>query len=258
MKEKTFNSTGFFAGKNVVITGCSRGIGYKILEEFFLNGANVWACVRKESAEFDEKIQDLLAQSENENWIKPIYFDMESEEEVKQAAKQIIGEKQIIDIVVNNAGITSRSTLHMMSMKELKKVYTVNLFSQLLFTSLLSRYMIRNKKGSIINISSVSGLDNAEGTLAYGGSKASVAWSTKTLAIELGKYNIRVNAVAPGLIETDMISYKSDEEIKQLIDGNCIKRMGQAEDVANAVLFLASDKASYITGQVIRVDGGKV
>ena len=107
-------------------------------------------------------------------------------------------------------------------------------------------------------MSSVSGLDNAEGTLSYGGSKASVAWSTKTLAIELGRYGIRVNAIAPGLIDTDMIDYQSEEQRQRVLEQNCIKRMGNVQDVANAAVFLASDLSSYITGQILRVDGGRI
>ncbi len=242
-------------GKNAVITGCSRGIGLGILKEFHANGANIWACVRKPDDGFTELCRELSSKG---GWVKPIYFDMEDEEAIKAGAKEILSEKLPLDILVNNAGISSRATLHMMSMDELKKVYQTNFFSQVLFTQLLTRYMIRKKSGCVINIASVSGIDNAEGTLAYGGSKASVAWSVKTLAIELGKYGIRVNGIAPGLIDTEMINYQTEEQRNAIISNNCIKRMGRVEDVANVALFLASDRSSYISGQVLRVDGGKI
>lgn len=245
-------------GKCAVITGSNRGIGLKIAEKMFCEGADVIMCARKPSDEFAANMERIKTLGSKEQRIFPIYFDMENEDEIKQAAKSIISQKIPIDILVNNAGITARSTLQMQSMDELRRVYDINFFNMMFFTQLISRYMIRKKRGSIINISSISGIDNAEGTLAYGGSKASVAWSTKTLAIELGQYNIRVNSVAPGLIETDMIDYKSDEQKREIIAHNCIKRMGTTDDVANAVIFLAGDESSFITGQTIRVDGGRI
>ncbi|MGN1340403.1 MAG: SDR family NAD(P)-dependent oxidoreductase [Oscillospiraceae bacterium] len=242
-------------GKNAVITGCSRGIGLGILRKFHRNGANIWACIRKPSPEFSEMCAEMSAEG---GWVKPVCFDMENDDEIKAGIKGILSEKLPVDILVNNAGISSRATLHMMSMEEMHRVYQTNYFSQMLITQLVTRYMIRKKSGCVINMSSVSGLDNAEGTLAYGGSKSSVAWSTKTLAVELGKYGIRVNAIAPGLIDTDMIGYQSDEQRQKVLERNCIKRMGSVEDVANAAVFLASDLSSYITGQILRVDGGRV
>lgn len=244
--------------KNVIITGSNRGIGLKIAEKMYCEGANVWACSRKPSDVFFAEMERIKSLGSKEQWITPVYFDMENEDEIKQAAKSIISQKLPIDILVNNAGITARSTLQMQSVNELKRVYSINFFNTMLFTQLISRYMIRKKQGSIVNISSISGIDNAEGTLAYGGSKASVVWSTKTLAIELGQYNIRINSVAPGLIQTDMINYKTDEQKQGIIKQNCIKRMGTTDDVANAVIFLASDEASFITGQTLRVDGGRI
>lgn len=245
-------------GKCAVITGSNRGIGLKIAEKMFCEGADVIMCARKSSDEFTAEMERIKTLGREEQRIFPIYFDMENEDEIKQAAKSIISQKLPVDILVNNAGITARSTLQMQSMDELRRVYNINFFNMMYFTQFISRYMIRKKQGSIINISSISGIDNAEGTLAYGGSKASVAWSTKTLAIELGQYNIRVNSVAPGLIETDMINYKSDEQKREIIKQNCIKRMGTTDDVANAVVFLASGEASFITGQTLRVDGGRI
>lgn len=246
-----------FKDKNVVITGSNRGIGLKIAEKIFCEGANIFMCARKPSDKFAAELERIKKFGNEEQQIFPIYFDMENEEEVKRGAKNIISHKLPIDVLVNNAGVTARSTLQMQSMDDLKKVYDINFFNMICFTQLISRYMIRKKQGNIVNIASISGIDNAEGTLAYGGSKASVIWSTKTLAIELGQYNIRVNSVAPGLIQTDMIDYKTDSQKSEIINRNCIKRMGTTEDVANAVVFLASDEASFITGQVIRVDGGR-
>lgn len=244
------------AGKTAVVTGSNRGIGLGIVKKMFAEGANIYACARKQNDEFEEALRQIQQEGTG-NFIKPIYFDLGDENEIKAGIKQILSDKNTIEILVNNAGANSRATLLMSSMDEIKRLHDINFVGTMLVTQLISRYMIRKHNGSIVNISSVSGIDHAEGTLAYGSSKAALAWSTKTLAIELGAYNIRVNSVAPGLIHTQMLELKKADKIEEIIDQSCIKRMGTPEDVANAVVFLASDNASFITGQVLRVDGGQ-
>jgi len=155
--------------KTAIITGCNRGIGKAIMDVFAKNGADIFACVRKESQDFSDVITDLAAKSRV--LITPVYFDFMESEQVKTGIKTIISSKKKIDVLVNNAGIASGSFFQMTSMQELKKVFEINFFSQILFTQGISRYMSRFKNGSIINIASVSGLIGDSGTISYGSSK---------------------------------------------------------------------------------------
>jgi 3-oxoacyl-[acyl-carrier protein] reductase len=243
------------AGKNAVVTGCNRGIGKSIVELFAAEGANIWAHSRKFSADFEAFCQ-TTAQKYNV-WIKPVYFELSSEEEIRTGIKTITGEKSKIEILVNNAGISSASLMMMMPVSACKSLFDINFFAPLLLIQLLSRKMIQQKNGCIINIASIAGMEGYKGLSAYGSSKAALIHLTKTLASELGEYNIRVNAVSPGFTETGMVSYKTDSVKEGLIANTYLKRMADPREIANAVLFLASDLSSYLTGQVIRVDGGK-
>lgn len=243
-------------GKNAIVTGANRGIGRKILEVFTAQGANVWACARKETKEFEKYINSL---SKKYNvWIEPVYFDLSNEDEIKQSIKQIIVARREIDILVNNAGIVAESKLfHMTTINEMKEVFEINFFSTMLITQYISKKMLKQKKGSIINMASVAALDGEPAQLEYVASKAALIGATKKLSIELGKSGIRVNAVAPGATDTDMGQRIENEILLSTLNKTVMKRMGNTEEIANAVLFLASDLSSYITGQVIRVDGGK-
>ena len=240
--------------KTAVITGCNRGIGKAVLETFAENGADIFACVRKESDEFSN-VTARLSEKTGVS-ITPVYFDLAESERVKSGIKSILSSKKQIDILVNNAGVASGSFFQMTSLKDLKQVYEINFFSQVLFTQGISRYMTRFKTGSIINIASTAGLIGDAGMTSYGSSKAALMFATKTMATELGEMNIRVNAIAPSITKTDMFDQMEEKARSKLIDASALKRPAEAVEVANVALFLASDLSSYVTGQVLRVDGG--
>jgi 3-oxoacyl-[acyl-carrier protein] reductase len=240
--------------KTAVISGCNRGIGKATLETFAENGADIFACVRKESAEFTDVITKLAVKTGVS--ITPIYFDFAESEQVKAGIKSIISSKKQIDILVNNAGVATGSFFQMTSMQNLKQLFEINFFSQILFTQGISRYMSRFKTGSIINIASTAGLIGDAGTTSYGSSKAALMFATKTMANELGVMNIRVNAIAPSITRTDMFDQMDENSRSKLIESSALKRPAEAVEVANVSLFLASSLSSFITGQVLRVDGG--
>jgi len=240
--------------KTAIITGSNRGIGKAVLETFAENGADIFACVRKESDEFSN-VTERLSEKTGVS-ITPVYFDLAESERVKSGIKSILSSKKQIDILVNNAGVASGSFFQMTSLKDLKQVFEINFFSQILFTQGISRYMTRFKTGSIINIASTAGLIGDAGMTSYGSSKAALMFATKTMATELGEMNIRVNAIAPSITKTDMFDQMEEKARSKLIDASALKRPAEAVEVANVALFLASDLSSYVTGQVLRVDGG--
>lgn len=240
--------------KTSIITGCNRGIGKAILEDFAKHGSDVFAVIRKENAEFTIYCDNLSKQYQVE--IQIVYADFEDEEQVKQAAKTILGRKKPIDILVNNIGISNPlNMLTMTKMETIKDAFQVNLFSTLLFTQLISKGMMRKKSGSIIFISSSAAYDGGA-NVEYSASKAALIGASRRLAVELGAFHIRVNVVAPGLTATDMGNSMSPEDEAIALNKNIMKRKGKPEEIADAVVFLASDMSSFITGQVMRVDGG--
>ena len=243
-------------GKNAILTGANRGIGRATLEELARQGVNVWACVREAREEFQKEIEQL--QEKYQVWIKQVAFDLTKEEEVQSGIKSILKEKLSVDILINNAGIPFGGTVQMTSMNKLKEVFEVNYFSQIAIMQLVSRYMMRQKSGSIINLASIGGIEVNEGYLAYGSSKAALIFATKCLAKEMGPYGVRVNAVAPGLTQTNMGNYKSQEELEKVVDRTALRRMAEPEEIAKAIVYLVSEDASFVTGHVLRIDGGRL
>ncbi len=243
-------------GKNIIITGSARGIGRTILELFAENGANIWACARTQSDDFERELKKLS--EKHSVWITPVYFDLTDEEAVKKGIQQIIKEKKQIDVLVNNAGMAYGNLFTMTPISKLKEVFQINYFAQIQIMQLILRVMMRQKSGSIVNMASVGGVETAPGYLAYGSSKAALMYASKSCSHEVGEYGIRVNSIAPGLVETDMGEYKSDEEIQKVLERSSLHRKANPKEIANCALFLASDKSSYITGQTLIVDGGRI
>ena len=244
-----------FNSKTVFITGSRRGLGWAMAEEFAKNGANIIAHARTQTEEFSERLREL-----SENYgvdVSALYFDLTDTEMMKETVKDLITkQKTRIDVLVNNAGIAHGGYFQMTPVSAIRDVFNINLFAQMEITQLVLKSMIRNKSGVIINMSSVLGLDIKEGSCAYGVSKAAIAAWTKTLAAECAPYGIRANAIAPGLIDTDMAKLMEEKAEQEMISSSAMNRLGCPAEIAKTALFLASDDSSFINGQVIRVDGG--
>ena len=242
------------SGKTALITGCLKGIGREAMHVFARNGANIVACCLRQEYAFDEDIERLI--QETGTTVKTLYFDFANEDEVKAAGRQLLAEKEKIDILLNVAGITDDARFAMTSMDTVRRVYEINFVGQMLITQTASRLMARQGAGSIVNVSSISAIDGNPGQLAYSASKAALIGATKTLATELAPQKIRVNAIAPGVIDTDMTAGIPAEARAKLEARIPMRRCGRTTEVAGVMLFLASDLSRYVTGQVIRVDGG--
>jgi 3-oxoacyl-[acyl-carrier protein] reductase len=168
----------------------------------------------------------------------------------------IRSEKRTIDALVNNAGITYNALFQMSTQENLRQQFEVNFFSMFIFTQYISKLMVREKKGSIINISSTAAFDGNQGKSVYGATKAAVVAMTKSISSELGEQGIRANCIAPGITETEMLSTMPEDVVQQAKETADLRRGGNPSEIATTAVFLASDKSSYITGQTIRVDGG--
>ncbi|MBW2962765.1 3-oxoacyl-[acyl-carrier-protein] reductase [Mesonia aestuariivivens] len=240
-------------GKNAIITGASRGIGRGIAQVFAQHGANV-AFTYSSSVEAAEELEDELTKMGVK--AKAYKSNAASFEESQELIAQVSKDFSSIDILINNAGITKDNLLMRMSEEDFDKVIEVNLKSIFNMTKAVQRTMLKQRKGSIINMSSVVGVKGNAGQSNYAASKAGIIGFSKSMALELGSRNIRTNVIAPGFIETEMTA-KLDEKIVQGWRDNIpLKRGGSPEDIANACVFLGSDLSNYITGQVINVDGG--
>ncbi|TQD39060.1 3-oxoacyl-[acyl-carrier-protein] reductase [Haloflavibacter putidus] len=240
-------------GKNAIITGASRGIGKGIAEVFANHGANV-AFTYSSSVEAAESLEKELTQKGIK--AKAYKSNAASFEEAQKLIEDVTKDFSSIDILVNNAGITKDNLLMRMSEEDFDKVIEVNLKSIFNMTKAVQRTMLKQRKGSIVNMSSVVGVKGNAGQANYAASKAGMIGFSKSVALELGSRNIRCNVIAPGFIETEMTDKLDEKTVEGWRKAIPLKRGGNPEDVANACAFLGSDLSAYITGQVLNVDGG--
>jgi len=240
-------------GKTAIITGASRGIGKGIAETFARHGANV-AFTFSSSVESAKALEDQL----NALGVKAKGYqsDAANFSQAHEFVEAVLAEFGTVDILINNAGITKDNLLMRMPEEDFDKVIDVNLKSIFNMTKAIQKTMLKNRSGSIINMSSVVGVKGNAGQANYAASKAGAIGFTKSVALELGSRNIRCNAIAPGFIETEMTAKLNEDVVQGWRDSIPLRRGGTPEDVANACLFLASDLSAYISGQVINVDGG--
>jgi len=236
--------------KKALITGASRGIGKTVTELFLKEGAEVWGLGIEEAPDLKEQIAKANGKL---HWI---HCDLGELTSVESVIENAIKESGGFDILINNAGITKDNLAFRMKLEEFQKVIDINLTSAFIVARTIGRNMISRRTGTIINVASVVGIHGNGGQVNYSASKAGLIGLTKSLALEVAGRGVRVNAVAPGFIISDMTSAMTEEARKKMLDHIPLKRAGTTEDVANTMLFFASDKSTYITGQVLSVDGG--
>jgi 3-oxoacyl-[acyl-carrier protein] reductase len=237
-------------GKKALVTGASRGIGRAIADRFLEEGAEVWGLGTREPADLQERI------AASEGRLRWISADLSKVQDVEALIDAELKKSGGWDILVNNAGITKDNLSFRMSLEDFQKVLDVNLTATFIIARTVGRDMIRRRGGSIINMASVVGIHGNGGQANYAASKAGVIGITKSLARETASRGVRVNALAPGFIASDMTDAVSEEARGKMLESIPLKRMGQPKDVAEAALFLASDEAAYITGQTLAIDGG--
>lgn len=232
------------SGKIAVVSGGARGIGRAIVEKLAAEDATMVISCDMSEAEFEQK-----------NVIHKI-LNVTDREAVKTFVDEVTKEIGKIDILVNNAGITKDNLLLRMTEEQWDSVINVNLKGVFNLTQAIAKYMMKNRKGSIVTLSSVVGIHGNGGQTNYTATKAGVIGMTKTWAKELGSRNIRANCVAPGFIETPMTDVLAEDTVKEMLDATPLGRLGKVDDIANAVLFLASDESTFISGEVLSVSGG--
>ena len=242
------------SNKTVLITGCNRGIGKAMLVAFAEAGAHVIACTRREDNSFTEFCNNISQKTGSE--IVQYHFDLSDEESIKAFINMFYKTKQKVDILINNAGVVTKGLLQMTPINKIRDVFQINFFAQVQLTQGISKLMMRQKSGIILNMASIGGIDAYPAYVSYGCSKAAMIYFTKTMAQELAPYGIRVNAIAPSMVKTDMQTEMGEEANEEIMRRTALKRNAEPEEIAKLALFLASEDSSFITGQVYRIDGG--
>lgn len=243
------------SGKVILVTGASRGIGYRMVHELAAEGAIVYANARTAGC-LDDAVREVSSLDQGQ--IVPIYFDVTDEGAAKAAIMRIKKEQGKLDVLVNNAGIMKDANIGMINGTQMREVFDVNVFALLSLLQLAARVMMKQKSGSIINMASIVGNYGNSGQLVYSASKGAVIAATKTAAKELAKHGIRVNAIAPGMIDTDVFRSIGEDHQKERISNIGMGRIGTPLDVAKTCVYLASDLSEYVTGQIIGVDGAAI
>jgi 3-oxoacyl-[acyl-carrier protein] reductase len=246
------NAERLLENKVCLVTGCNKGIGKAIVKKFAQQGAIVFAIARSENS-LDELCKELSARYSTQ--VISLYFDITDHQKCKEAIIKIKKEFRTLDILVNNAGKVSYEILGMVNFTELREMFEVNVVASINLMQLASKLMMRQNSGSIINISSLVGEKGTKGQLGYSATKGAVIALTKSASKDLAKYNIRVNTLAPGMIETERFQKIMEENFQDKVKDIGFGRLGQASEVADACVFLGSDSSGYITGQVIGIDG---
>lgn len=242
-----------WAGKNIVITGANRGIGRALVEYWDRCGANILMCMRT----IDDDLVGMAdaAREKGQNH-QVVMLDLLSSESIKAAHQAIADWSREIDVLVNNAGAAHGGLAVLTAPSKLQEIFQVNFFGQIEFTQFIARLMMKKAKGNIIFVGSTAGLRADEGTLAYGSSKAALMHASRILATEFALYNIRVNAIAPSVTATDMLGEMTESAIRKLTENSLLGNVLSVQDVVNYIVFIASDAARNINGQVLKIDGG--
>ncbi|MBQ6310495.1 MAG: SDR family oxidoreductase [Bacteroidales bacterium] len=245
---------GKFRDKVVCITGSDGGIGRVLSKKFAAEGATLILTSIADSPSFEDFVSELKSEYKVE--VYPFFFDLTDEEAIKEGLKAIKALKLKIHVLINNAGIPHLAILPFTRMSDVRKVFQVNYFAQLQITQSLLSVIVKDGTGCILNAASIAGIDGDIGNSVYGATKASMILMTKVLSKELASSKIRVNAVAPGLTSTPFADAMGDKAKASMEQISSMGRMATPDEIANTYFFLASDDASFINGQVIRVDGG--
>jgi 3-oxoacyl-[acyl-carrier protein] reductase len=247
---------GMLDNKTAIITGASKGIGLAIAELFASEGADL-ILISRDLSKLVE-VKEMISAKNTNRQIHIYKADVRHQEELIAVFKDLNEKKISADILVNNAGIMIDSTLQMVKPEQIDAIYGTNVYGTIFCSQLATKLFIRKRKGSIINMSSIIGTNGNLGQSIYGSSKTAIIGFTKSLSKELASLNIRVNALAPGFIDTDMTKGMNEKFYEKNLASIGMRRIGKPEDIAKVALFLASDLSEYVTGQVIGVDGGMV
>ncbi|MFH1120048.1 MAG: SDR family oxidoreductase [Bacteroidota bacterium] len=249
------NSSDLLKNKVCLITGAGTGIGKAIAERYAECGAIVYAN-GLETGSIDEWA--VAYSKKTQSAVIPVYFDITDFAAVKQAVMQIKKDQQHIDVLVNNAGVVTYEFLSMINFDSLRNMFEVNVIAMIHLIQLVSRVMSRQNSGSVINISSIVGVEGAKGQLAYSATKGAVISLTKSAAKELASQNIRVNAIAPGMVDTERFRAVFEKSFNDRISDIGMGRLAKPEEIADACVFLGSDMSTYVSGQILGVNGSTV